>query len=216
MFTAQHPDLANRRLILFLGRITRKKGLDLLVRSFAKVHQVQSNAHLVIAGPDDDGYGGEVNAEIRTHELDRYVTFTGMMEGRQKLELLADADVWVLPSYTENFGLAVLEALACGLPTVISDRVNIHRELAGAGAALVTPCDESQVSAAILRILQEPKLAVQLGNAGRVLAAKYSWARTAEGLVEIYQRLVAGLPPTMADPTTLNHVGASIRQAHVK
>lgn len=191
-FRARHPELADCQLILFLGRITRKKGLDLLVRSFAKVHEAKPDVHLVIAGPDDEGYAARIRSEIRAHQLDRHVTFTGMVQGQEKLEVLADADVWVLPSHTENFGLAVLEAMCCGLPTVISDRVNIHRELADAGAALVTQRDESEISAAILRILQEPELAAQLGKAGRALAASYTWSRTAEGLASIYQRLAAG------------------------
>jgi glycosyltransferase involved in cell wall biosynthesis len=206
-FRARYRDLVDRRLILFLGRITPKKGLDLLIRSFATVHKEQPDARLVIAGPDDDGYGNQVRAEIRAHQVDAYVTFAGMVLGQQKLELLADADVWVLPSYTENFGLGVLEALACGLPTIISDRVNIHRELASAGAALVTGCNESEVSQAVLRILREPRLAAKLGRAGRKLAASLSWTQTAARLILVYERLVAGLSPVdqtqvvVTDPT---------------
>lgn len=213
MFRANHPELGGSRLILFLGRITPKKGLDLLVRSFARVHEAQSDAHLVIAGPDDEGYGARIRAEIRAHQLDRHVSFTGMVEGRQKLELLADADVWVLPSYTENFGLAVLEALACGLPTVISDRVNIHRELKAAGAAIVTPCDESQVSAAIVRILREPDLVVQLANAARAVVSNYSWVRTADHLTDVYRRLAAGLAPTDSDASTRRNAVADTGRA---
>jgi len=197
-FRAGHPGLANGRLILFLGRITPKKGLDLLVRSFAQVREAEPNAHLVIAGPDDEGYGRNVRREVAAHGLEPFVTFTGMVSGVEKLELLADADVWVLPSYAENFGLAALEALACGLPTVISDQVNIHKEVTGAGAGLVTPCDANAVATAILRILHEPDLAARLGERGRALAANYSWDRTADRLIASYQRIVAGLSPTPA------------------
>ena len=192
-FRARHPRLADSRLILFLGRITPKKGLDLLVRSFAQVHEAEPNAHLVIAGPDDEGYGPRVRSEVAAHRLEPFVTFTGIVLGAQKLELLADADVWVLPSYAENFGLAALEALCCGLPTVLSDRVNIHKEVAGAGAGLVTPCDANAIAEAILRILREPDFAAGLGERARALAATYSWDRTADLLIASYQRMAAGL-----------------------
>lgn len=192
-FRARHPGLANSRLILFLGRITPKKGLDLLVRSFARVREAEPDAHLVIAGPDDEGYGPHVRSEIAAHRLEPFVTLTGMVLGMQKLELLADADVWVLPSYAENFGLAALEALCCGLPTVLSDRVNIHKEVTDAGAGLITPCDSTAVANAILRIFREPDLAARLSEHGRAFAAGYSWDRTADLLLASYESMVAGL-----------------------
>jgi glycosyltransferase involved in cell wall biosynthesis len=156
------------------------------------VHAAEPDARLVIAGPDDEGYGAQVRSDIEAHNLRPYVTFTGMLQGQEKLELLADADAWVLPSYTENFGLAVLEALCCGLPTVISDRINIHRELIQADAALVTVCDATAVAHALLRILREPGLAARLGDRGRTLAGSYSWARTAELMVSVYVGMATG------------------------
>jgi glycosyltransferase involved in cell wall biosynthesis len=189
-FRKRHPGVADNKLVLFLGRITPKKGLDLLVSSFARVQAEQPGSRLVIAGPDDEGYGKQVRGYVAANRLEPFVIFTGMLEGQQKLEVLADADVWVLPSYTENFGIAVLEALACGLPTVISDQVNIHRELSRAGATLVTRCDVDEISQALLRILSSTDLATELGQAGRRLAADYTWERTAARLGSVYENLV--------------------------
>ena len=190
-FRARHH-LASNRIVLFLGRITPKKGLDLLVQAFDLIHQVEPDARLVIAGPDDEGYGPTVRNDIASRHIEQFVTFAGMVEGQEKLELLADADVWVLPSYAENFGLAALEAMCSGLPTVLSDKVNIHKEFAQAGAILVVSCDAVSVSTAILRVLREPGLAATLRERGQALAATYTWNRTADLLIEAYTRMATG------------------------
>lgn len=87
------------------------------------------DVHLVITGPDNDGYGDKVKQWIDEKNLNNRVTFTGMLTGKDKLEVLNDANVFVLPSYSENFGISVIEAMISGLPVVISNKVNIYREL---------------------------------------------------------------------------------------
>ena len=104
----------------------------------------RQDVHLVVAGPDNDGWGGRVRDWLQAAGLADYATFTGMLLGEEKLAALRDAQMFVLPSYSENFGLAVVEAMACGLPVVISDQVNIWREVAAAGAGLVGPCEATR------------------------------------------------------------------------
>lgn len=136
-FLAQHPQLAGKRLILFLGRIHEKKGCDLLIEAFASVRDFDPRAHLVMAGPD----GGEWQAQLQTLAeklgiADR-ITWTGMLGGDMKWGAFHASDAFALPSHQENFGIAVAEALGCSLPVLISDKVNIWREVQTDGAGIV-------------------------------------------------------------------------------
>jgi len=190
-FRALHPQLRGRRLVVFLGRVTPKKGLDVLVAAFGRVAAEVPDAHLVIAGPDD-GHGQAVGRMIDALGLRARTTTTGMVAGRERLALLADADAWVLPSYTENFAIAAVEALACGVPVVISDRVNIHRDVSAAGAGLVTPCDPAAVAGAISRVLGDDGLRERLRAAGPALVRRsFTWDVAVARLLSLYAELAA-------------------------
>jgi len=116
------------------------------------------------------------------------IVWTGFLEGREKLAALADADLFVLPSYSENFGLAVVEAMACGVPVVISDHVGIHREVAAAGAGYVVPCDATALADAIARLVKAPESRARLGARGRrVVQERFSMDAMTEGLIEMYE-----------------------------
>jgi glycosyltransferase involved in cell wall biosynthesis len=187
-FRARHPGLEGKRLIVFLGRLTQKKGIDLLVHAFARLATEFPDAHLVLAGPEDSGFGRTVQGWVDSAGLGLRTTTTGILLGRQKLELLADTDIWVLPSYTENFAMAAVEALACGLPVVLTDRVNIHAEVSGAGAGLVVGCDAGELAAAIRRLLTDGELRRRLMAAGPALVRRrFTWDRAAQRMVEVYQ-----------------------------
>ncbi len=129
LFLERHPELAGRRMILFLGRIHVKKGCDLLLRAWKEVSRDQADAWLVMAGPSDHAYGAEMKDLARSLGLEK-VTWTGMITGDLKWGSLGAADAFILPSHQENFGISVVEALACGVPALISDKVNIWREIA--------------------------------------------------------------------------------------
>ena len=119
-------------------------------------------------------------------------TFTGMLTGTMRLAALKDADVWMLPSYTENFGLAVVEAMACRLPVVITDRVNIWREVHEGEAGIVTPCDAPALSAAVISLLENPELRRTLGaNARSLVARHFTWERSARQMVAVYEDLIS-------------------------
>ena len=145
LFFKAHPHLVDRRLLLFLGRMHEKKGCDLLLHAF---HAFRSRAataefHLVMAGPHDNPYGVEMRALARKLNLDHDVTWTGMLSGAEKWSTLRAAEVFILPSHQENFGVSVVEALACGRPVLISNKVNIARDVAADGAGLVENDDAS-------------------------------------------------------------------------
>ena len=135
-FHAAFPHTRDRHLVLFLARLNEKKGCDLLVEAFAQLARVDERAHLVMAGPDPDKLGDELRTLAQRHGVADRITWTGMLQGRLKWGALRAADVFALPSHQENFGVAVVEALSVGLPVLISQRVNIWREVVEDGAGL--------------------------------------------------------------------------------
>lgn len=187
-FRAAHPEIGGRPIVLFLGRLNFKKGLDVLIRAFAEAAGT-ADAHLVIAGPDG-GMGTRTRAWVDSHGLRARTTFAGMVTGAAKLELLADSDLFVLPSYSENFGIAVIEAMACGLPVAVSDRVNLWREVAGAGAGWVAPPRPEPFRAALVEALSDPRAAREKGARGvRLVSERFRWSEIAAALENVYASL---------------------------
>lgn len=188
-FRSRHPEMGEAPLVLFLGRINFKKGLDILADAFAKVVQARPDAWLVVAGPDG-GVQEDVRARMAAHGYGPRVIWPGMITGRDKLALFADADLFVLPSYSENFGIAVVEAMACGLPVAISDKVNLWHEVADAGAGWVTPTLPEPFADAILAALADPAAAREKGAHGRRLVAeRFRWPQIGRALEETYASL---------------------------
>lgn len=140
-FLAANPTLAGKRLLLFLSRIHVKKGCDLLLEAFAKVADTDPALHLVMAGPDRDGLLELLQQQARSLGIEERVTWTGMLSGELKWGAFYAAEAFVLPSHQENFGIAVVEALACGLPVLISNKINIWREIEEERAGLVANDD---------------------------------------------------------------------------
>lgn len=141
IFLNQFPELCNKRLLLFLSRIHVKKGCDLLIQAFAKVASSDNSLHLVMAGPDQTGWQAELQKQARELGVDRKITWTGTLSGDLKWGAFHAAEVLLLPSHQENFGIVVAEAMACGLPVLISNKVNIWREISADGAGLVANDD---------------------------------------------------------------------------
>jgi glycosyltransferase involved in cell wall biosynthesis len=133
------PQLEGKRFLLYLGRIHEKKGLDLLIEAFAKHAAADPALDLVIAGPDNSGLSRKLQALAARLGIQDRITWPGMLAGDVKWGAFYAAEAFVLPSHQENFGIAVAEALACSLPVLISDQVNIFEEVERDGAALVAP-----------------------------------------------------------------------------
>lgn len=136
-FLAEFPGLADKQIVLFLSRIHPKKGCDLLIRAFAAACQDRPSLRLVMAGPDEAGTRAELEALVHALGIGDRVVWTGMLGGKEKWGAYRAADVFALTSHSENFGVVVPEALACGLPVLITDKVNIWREIDDAGAGFV-------------------------------------------------------------------------------
>ena len=141
LFFKKFPDLAGKRIFLFLGRIHPKKGCDLLIKAFAQVARKDQSLHLVIAGPDQIGWQNKLQRLCEKLGVSEKVSWTGMLSGDLKWGTFYAAEAFILPSHQENFGISVAEALACGVPVLISDRVNIWREIKSDGAGLAATDD---------------------------------------------------------------------------
>lgn len=185
-FRDRYPQLAGKTITLFMSRIHPKKGLDLLVPAFAR----SGGDALVIAGPEDGDYGNIIRELVRAHGLTDRVVFTGMLHGRDRVAALADADLFVLPSYQENFGIVVPEALAAGTPAVVSDQVNFIEYLAGETFAEVVPCDADALGRTLTRWLSDPARRTQAGPAARTWTlARFDWTAIARRWLDHYATL---------------------------
>jgi glycosyltransferase involved in cell wall biosynthesis len=173
-------------VILFLGRLSHKKGLEVLLDAFERLNRTLP-AMLVIAGPDDETLAPAIRRQAVALGVGERVHLTGMLDGETRRAALGAANAWVLPSRTENFGTAVVEALAAGVPTVISTAVNLAPDLQAAEAALVVPVDAGRVADALTRVLADRETAEGLSRRGKELARRFDWAAVAPQLRALYE-----------------------------
>lgn len=174
-------------LIVFLGRVTDKKGVDTLLRAFAHVRSAL-DARLAVVGPDDSGLLPSLKRLAASMGVDRHTDFVGPIFGRERLAALAAADVWALSSNAENFGIAVIEAMAAGRPVVISPHVNLAPEIAAAGAGVVAETDPEPFADALIGVLRDDRRRLELEEKGREFASGYDWSVVAPQLAEMYRR----------------------------
>ena len=151
-FQAMVPGLNGRRFLLFLSRIHPKKGCDLLIEAFARLAPDHPDVDLVIAGPDSVGWKAALARRCQALGIDERVHWPGMVRGDAKWGAYRAAEAFVLPSHQENFGIVVAEAMACGAPVVITDKINIWREVAAGGGVVATD-DVDSVEQGVRRVL---------------------------------------------------------------
>lgn len=178
-------------ILLSLGRIARKKAPERLIRALPEVIARHPRTLLVFAGPDDEGLGDGLRKFARSLGLESSVRFVGMLHRDERLEALSAADVWALPSHTENFAVAAAEAMAAGLPVVLTPHVNIASDAAAAGAAIVTRADAADLGTQLVRLLDDAALRQRLGVRAREHAKQYDWGRIGVELSRIYRDVVA-------------------------
>ena len=186
-FLTRFPGLRERRFFLFLSRIHRKKGCDLLLEAFGRV-AVDADLDLVMAGPDEEGLQPVLEAQAARLGIAGRVHWTGMLEGDVKWGALRAAEAFVLPSHQENFGIAVVEAMACGVPVIISDKVNIWPEIAQDKAGIVNADSAEgtyQGMAAFLAMRPEERLQM-IRNGIDCFRGRYEMKRSAADLNELF------------------------------
>lgn len=150
-FYGTYPALQGKHILLFLSRIHPKKGCDILIDAFAQIAKQDSDLHLVMAGPDQEGWQSILMQRASQLNVDGRITWTGMLNGDIKWGAYHAADVFILPSHSENFGIVVAEALSCSLPVLITDKVNIWREIQDDDAGIV----DLDTLDGIIRLLQK-------------------------------------------------------------
>lgn len=196
-FDEQLPELKNKRLLLFLGRIHHKKGCDLLVNAFIKYASLDPDLHLVMAGPDQEGWSAELQRTVEQAGLAARVHWPGMIKGNAKWGAFYASEVFILPSHQENFGIAVAEALGCGLPALLSDKVNIAPEIAEDRAGLME-ADTQEGTDKLVRgwiELSSEERAAMRTQAILTFETRYNMEKNAETIVRIFENATAGRQP---------------------
>ncbi len=155
-FLSAHPSLRAQRIFLFVGRLHRKKGLDLLVDAWIPLAKRHADLSLVVAGPDQDGLWPSLRRRLARHGLEHRAHALGLISGIQKWGAYAAAELFCLPSHSENFGVVVAEALACSIPVLITDKVNIHPEVSASEAGVVVADTAADVRHGLRRWLDMP------------------------------------------------------------
>ena len=188
IFRKKYSISQNTKVILFLGRIHKIKGLDLLIKAFYELTKEMNNIKLVIVGPDG-GYLSNLNKLIRTLRLKEKVLLTGGIYQKEKLSAYVGADVFVLPSYSEGLPMTVLEACAVGTPVVITDKCNAS-EVEDYQAGFVVKCDEKEIKEALYKILSNENLRKKLGENGKkMIKERFTWNKIIEQIEQVYKEV---------------------------
>jgi glycosyltransferase involved in cell wall biosynthesis len=199
-FLANHPSLSGAPYVLVLSRLLPTKGLDPLLAAFLDVIREErfSNFRLVLAGEGPEEYVASLKRMVKASEASASVLFAGWLEGEQKIAALRGASLLALPSYHENFGLCVIEALALSVPVLVSPHVNLAADILKAGAGWVADVEEGSLRAALITALQDGEECKRRGQAGRAFARSFSWPTVATQLKKLYEIVAsnAALPAT--------------------
>lgn len=160
-------DLINKKYLLFVGRITKKKGLDLLLHAFKKLVSEFKELLLVIVGPDNEGYKKELQSLIKDLDLEGRVIFTGLLLNEDKVYVYKNAEFLILPSYSENFGMVVIEAMSYGTPVIISNQVGISSEIKENSAGVVVEVNIDDIYNNLKNLLLDDSLRAKLSIVGK-------------------------------------------------
>lgn len=176
------PDLAGWPYVLFLSRLDQKKNVEALIDAFEALND--DAWRLVIAGDGSSDYVLSLKQRARKSEK---IIFTGWVEGKQKDALLRDAALFALPSHQENFGLSVMEAMARGVPVLVSPHVNLAPEIEAANAGWVV--ELAQVKDGLAAALENENERARRGELAYKLSQQYSWQKTATDLIDLYRQI---------------------------
>jgi glycosyltransferase involved in cell wall biosynthesis len=180
------------KLILFMGRLTPKKRVDLLIEAFSRLARERSDCMLAIAGPDQAGMQAHLQQIAVKEGIADRVAFLGMLRGAEKLAALAATDIWVLPSHSEGGSVAFTEALASGLATIAPDAVAIAADAAAEHASMTCELSVESLAEAIGTLLDDDDLRTRLGATARIYARRFDREVIASTLAEVYAGVAVG------------------------
>lgn len=191
-FRKKYAISADSKLIVFLGRLNWMKGFDTLIPAFAEVVKKAPGTMLAIVGGDEGGYEEKIKDQISKFKITENVVFTGMLRDAEKYAALRDGDLFVLPSYSENFGMAAVEAMHAGLPVVVTEGVGIAEDIKEAGAGMVVKKEPHALAGAMLALLRNAEQGKEMGRRGRSLVEQEFYeSRIAEGFLAEYNKIIA-------------------------
>ncbi len=197
-FHAAVPAIGDRDFLLFLSRIHPKKGCDLLVDAFADIADANPGLDLVIAGPDQVGWTEDLRVRADRRGVGARIHWPGMLVGDAKWGAFRACEAFVLPSHSENFGIVVAEALSCGKPVLISDKVNLWREVAADGAGRVEP-DTATGTRALLEAhlaASANQKAAMAHSARRCFETRFRFEAAADRMMALFEQAYRGRGPT--------------------
>jgi glycosyltransferase involved in cell wall biosynthesis len=196
-FFDKAPAVRGRKFALFLSRIHEKKGVDLLIDAYARLAATWPDIDLVIAGPDQGGLQRRLGQRAAALGVAERICWPGMLTGDAKAGAFRAAEFFVLPSHQENFGIVVAEALACGKPVLITNKVNIWREIEGDGAGIVVSDTVEGVAAGLTKLLEMsgPALAAMGAAARRTFETRYDLETNGMAFLDLISRELEALRP---------------------
>jgi len=182
----------NSYKILFLGRITWKKGLDILLPALNIIKEIIPNIILLIVGPDNEGYKNKLKKMIEKLNISKYIKFIGLLDKDSVKKAYVDSDIFVLPSYSENFGLTIIESMACACPVVISKNVNIHEDISRNNLGYVIDCKPKEIAESVIDYYRKPDIYKK--NHKKIIRhyalSNYDWDRCITMFIKIYKKIL--------------------------
>jgi len=190
----KYPILKDKKVVLFLGRLDWKKGLDVLAKAYGNIIKQRNDVYLLIVGDGPDSFKNKVKQWFKNEGVfgEEKINFTGMLTGKDKLEALSGSDIFVLPSYSENFGMAIVEAMACGLPVITTNTVGVHNEITETNGGLIIPSgDALRLSEAIIKIINNKELAKEISDNGRELTReRFDFNKVADKMIKKFKEII--------------------------
>jgi glycosyltransferase involved in cell wall biosynthesis len=193
-FAPRQPEIGHRPYVLALSRIHPKKGFELLIESFAalKKRGLSKAWRLVFAGDGDAEYVDQLKSLARRNDLNEDAVFVGWLDGDNKCAALKDASLLVMPSYQENFGISLIEAMAYGVPVLVSPHVNLAPEIEKAGTGWIAAMSREELTRTLAEALGSERERKHRGENARALAQNFAAPIVAERLLDLYRSVIGG------------------------
>lgn len=203
-----HPVLQGRRIVLYLSRIDPKKNIETLIDAFASSERLRAHSALVVAGSGEPAYVASLRERAARQGLGDLVVWLGHVDGDRKVAAFAAADIYCLPSFSENFGIAAVEAMLAGLPVVLGAGVAIAADVEAADAGLAVAPEAAAVGSALEQLTSDAEQAKLMGQEARRLAvAEYSISAMSRRLISLYEEICGKSHRTQADSIVAGGIG---------
>jgi glycosyltransferase involved in cell wall biosynthesis len=192
-FFKRYPELSGKQIVLFLGRLHYKKQPDIVIRAFHQACQHRPDTQLVLAGAGEQSYLERLHEVVKSLGIGERVLFTGILKGEAVKEAYRAASIFILPSWQENFGLSMVEAMAAECPVIVSDYMDLAPDILQAGAGLVVSPETNETAEAIAQLLSADDMRRAMGRRGRQLVLeKFTWERCARDFNDVFDDILSG------------------------